>query len=443
MEQNPRGPWDGREPSGGVDADRLRSPETWRRSRSDRVLAGVCGGIGRSLNIDPVLVRVMMAVLVFVGGVGIPLYAAGWLLMPEEGAQTSPAQSLFGNRARPDHPWLWPIVVGVAIFCAIGLASSVNMSPFSFPGPLIGLFLLWFFVFRKKNGDRRPTDHPQWHGHWQPPTPPTTPASGPASSAYPASSTSSATPAAAPGTAPVDQTTGAATPGAGTVQPVWTEDDPLGLYVDEPPASTLTTQPERHPARRGVKPVVLLVTAVAMLIAWAAGSTPPAIAAIGLSVLGAGMLIGGFLGRTRGLVPVGILLAVALAATSVFDTVPKVSDASYTVRETDPKISATNATYRMDAGSMQIDLSRAHFGPDAVVSAHGRFGEIKLVLPPNVDITGTAASDFGEVRTPGQKRGGHDVVLPLDDLGADRKAGPESVKLDLQLEFGSIVVERR
>lgn len=413
MEQNPRDRWDGQQPSGGVDADRLRSPETWRRSRSDRVLAGVCGGIGRSLNIDPVLVRVMMAVLVFVGGVGIPLYVAGWLLMPEDGAQSSPAQSVLGNRARPDHPWLWPIVVGVAIFLAIGLASSVNMSPFSFPGPLIGLFLLWFFVFRKKNAE--PSNH-------QPQPPQDTPMT-PASSPYPASSPPSATPA------------------AGTVQPVWTEDDPLGLYVDEPPAPV--PQPARRPARKGVKPVVLLVTAVAMLIAWAAGSTTPAIAAIGLGVLGAGMLVGGFVGRTRGLVPVGILLAVALAATSVFDTVPKVSDASYTVTGTDHPVNATNASYRMDAGSMQIDLSQARFAKDAVVSAHGRFGEIKLVLPPNVDLTGTASSDFGEVRTPGEKRGGHDVVLTLDDLGADRKAGPESVKLDLRLEFGSIVVERR
>lgn len=422
MEQNPRGQTDGREPSGGVDADRLRRPETWRRSRSDRVVAGVCGGIGRALNIDPVLVRVMMAVLVFVGGVGVPLYIAGWLLMPEDGAQHSPAQSLLGNRARPDHPWLWPIVVGVAIFLAIGLASSVNMSPFSFPGPLIGLFLLWFFVFRKKNAQPESQQQPWQPGHWQAPQ-----------DIRPQD------------TRPQDTPVTPVAPATGTVQPVWTEDDPLGLYVDEPPAPapTATRQPERRPGRKGVKPVVVLVTGVAMLIAWAAGSTPPAITAIGLGVLGAGMLIGGFLGRTRGLVPVGIVLAIVLAATSVFDTVPKVSDASYSVSSTDPPITATGAQYRMDAGSMQIDLSEARFAPGAVVSAHGRFGEIKLLLPPNVDLKGTATSDFGEVRTPAEKRGGHDVVLTLDDLGADRKAGPEAVTLDLQLEFGAIVVERR
>ena len=425
MEQNPRGQTDGREPSGGVDADRLRQPETWRRSRSDRVIAGVCGGIGRALNIDPVLVRVMMAVLVFVGGVGLPLYIAGWLLMPEDGAQTSPAQSLLGNRARPDHPWLWPIVVGIAIFLAIGLASSVNMSPFSFPGPLIGLFLLWFFLFRKRNTRlppprtqpalRRPAHDP---GRLLRP--------GPLRLDCTQDSPTSAT-------------------GAGTVQPVWTEDDPLGLYVDEPPAPapTAARQPERRPGRKGVKPVVVLVTGIAMLIAWAAGSTPPTIAAIGLGVLGAGMLIGGFLGRTRGLVPVGILLAIALAATSVFDTVPKFSDADYAVSATDQPITATGTQYRMDVGSMQIDLSKARFAPGAVVSAHGRIGEIKLILPPNVDLKGTATSEFGEVRTPAEKREGHDVVLTLDDLGADRKAGPEAVTLDLQLKAGAIVVERR
>ena len=55
-----------------------------RRSRSDRVIAGVCGGIGRYLGVDPVLIRVAFVVLAIVGGGGILLYILGWILIPEE-----------------------------------------------------------------------------------------------------------------------------------------------------------------------------------------------------------------------------------------------------------------------------------------------------------------------------------------------------------------------
>jgi phage shock protein C len=54
------------------------------RSRDDRVIAGVCGGLARYLGIDPVLVRIAALLLIFAGGVGIVLYIIGWIAMPEE-----------------------------------------------------------------------------------------------------------------------------------------------------------------------------------------------------------------------------------------------------------------------------------------------------------------------------------------------------------------------
>lgn len=66
-------------------------PATWPeperrlwRSRKDRVIAGVCGGLGEYLKVDPVLVRIAAIVLVFAGGAGIVLYAIGWIAIPEE-----------------------------------------------------------------------------------------------------------------------------------------------------------------------------------------------------------------------------------------------------------------------------------------------------------------------------------------------------------------------
>jgi phage shock protein PspC (stress-responsive transcriptional regulator) len=56
-----------------------------RRSGDDKMLAGVAGGIARSLNADVTLVRVIIAALVLFTGVGAALYIAAWLLIPEDG----------------------------------------------------------------------------------------------------------------------------------------------------------------------------------------------------------------------------------------------------------------------------------------------------------------------------------------------------------------------
>ena len=55
-----------------------------RRSRTDRMLAGVCGGLAESLNVDPALMRVGMVALTVIGaGVPVVVYAAVWLIAPE------------------------------------------------------------------------------------------------------------------------------------------------------------------------------------------------------------------------------------------------------------------------------------------------------------------------------------------------------------------------
>jgi len=57
-----------------------------RRSRDDRVIAGVCGGLGHYLHVDPVLVRVAWVLLsiVTVGTVGVLLYVVAALVLPSE-----------------------------------------------------------------------------------------------------------------------------------------------------------------------------------------------------------------------------------------------------------------------------------------------------------------------------------------------------------------------
>jgi phage shock protein PspC (stress-responsive transcriptional regulator) len=58
-----------------------------RRSRNDRVIAGVCGGIARHLDVDPVLLRILVVVLtVFTGGAFLLAYLVAWLIIPDDPA---------------------------------------------------------------------------------------------------------------------------------------------------------------------------------------------------------------------------------------------------------------------------------------------------------------------------------------------------------------------
>jgi phage shock protein PspC (stress-responsive transcriptional regulator) len=62
------------------------------------MIAGVCGGLGRALGIDPVIFRITLAVLAVFGGIGLLLYGVGWLLIPEEGTDESEGARLVHGR---------------------------------------------------------------------------------------------------------------------------------------------------------------------------------------------------------------------------------------------------------------------------------------------------------------------------------------------------------
>ena len=77
-------------------------PRALSRPVDDRILAGVAAGIGHYLDIDVTVVRMALAVLTFVGGAGVAIYIAGWLLMPEEGSEDSIASEFIRS-----HPFPW------------------------------------------------------------------------------------------------------------------------------------------------------------------------------------------------------------------------------------------------------------------------------------------------------------------------------------------------
>ena len=59
--------------------------ERLTRSSTDKMVAGVCGGLADYLEIDPVLVRLAFIVLLFASGIGFLIYLILWIVMPEGG----------------------------------------------------------------------------------------------------------------------------------------------------------------------------------------------------------------------------------------------------------------------------------------------------------------------------------------------------------------------
>jgi phage shock protein PspC (stress-responsive transcriptional regulator) len=94
------------------------------RSRSDRMVAGVCGGLARYFDIHPAFYRVGFVVLTLLGGSGILIYVAAALVIPDEGREESLAEEVLrDHRNRP-----WPLI-GLGI---IALGSVVVLSNATF-----------------------------------------------------------------------------------------------------------------------------------------------------------------------------------------------------------------------------------------------------------------------------------------------------------------------
>ena len=53
------------------------------RSRTDRMVAGVCGGLAEYSGVDVTIIRLLVVAMAVFGGAGIVLYVAAWLLVPE------------------------------------------------------------------------------------------------------------------------------------------------------------------------------------------------------------------------------------------------------------------------------------------------------------------------------------------------------------------------
>jgi phage shock protein PspC (stress-responsive transcriptional regulator) len=124
------------------------------RSREDRILAGVAGGLGRYFDLSPTFFRIAFAVLTLVGGAGILLYVAAALVIPDEGKHDSIVSEAL--RRHRDRPWLLAGValVGIATLSIVAQADFWPNSGFAWTLLLLGGVAI--VIAQRRSGDGEP-----------------------------------------------------------------------------------------------------------------------------------------------------------------------------------------------------------------------------------------------------------------------------------------------
>lgn len=384
------------DPSGEQGPGRPRNEllELGRLRRSgDRRIAGVAGGIARHLDIDPIIVRVTLVVLVFFGGSGLLLYGALWLLVPEEGSSARPLGLDDRNRNLA--------LIGTGVLAAISAVGDFA-GAFWFPWPLVILALLvvWFLNRKEQNsgpyvpvGNNAPAaPYPQVPGHEQ-------------TQAY----------------------------------------GPTQAYPQGQPYQPYTYVKPRNPRKRG--PILfwftlaLIATGVGTLgVIDVSGTAVPSAAypALALALTGAMLLLGAFWGRAGGLILIGLVLTVGTLATTTADNYD-----GERLEFAPISAAAVSDSYHLDTGRLLVDLS-AVTDVDGLdgreLSVDGGVGDIVVIVPDGMDITVAASTGIGDVNVFDQHQNGLDVN---QDGFLDGGYDVPDMRINIDLGVGQVTVREQ
>ena len=122
-------------------------PRRLTRSHDSRWLGGVCAGLGRYFDLTPTVYRIAFAALTLAGGTGILLYAAAWLVIPDERGEDSIASTAI--KQHRERPWL---LVGVGLLAFGGILALSEARFWPSPGnlwlaaALAGAAIVWWQV---------------------------------------------------------------------------------------------------------------------------------------------------------------------------------------------------------------------------------------------------------------------------------------------------------
>lgn len=435
--------------------DLLRS---LRRSSSGRVLAGVLSGLGRQVGIDPVVLRIVTAVLALFGGVGVLLYALAWLLIPADDEAGSVADQALG-RVEPRGNHAGALAVGLGIVVLVSASIIITGSVFTVL--LLALAGGGAYVLLRNSLDnegrsavrRHPSqseyvdtlesDYPR---SWPPseidtsdatfsapesddePTPnPAPKPDEPTAHAWHATETRTDGPASSPG----DGTGWPEGPDWGPYRPAWS------------PEPVVAEAPAKDPKRRSPLGVITLCAALVVLgimavndATWA--SIPVALYfAVALAIIGAGLVIGSWFGRSRGLIALGVVLSLALLPVTWADEWASPSGSfsqTFTSIEQLPE-----DTVEFGAGDVTFDLSRLDVpaGDEAPLSVEMGAGNLNIYVPSDVALDVDLSMGAGSAVIRGERTGGLGTDLTRRFAGTDPDAGT----IVLRIEIGAADVK--
>ena len=399
---------------------------TLRRSSTDKVIAGVAGGIGAYFGIDSVIVRIAFIVLTFLGGAGPFLYLIGWLALPTEDSPSVIAKALGG-----DSPNRFRSLLAVALI-GLGLLITANLS-----GDLFGLFVdVWsiapylaliliaagvaLVLWPGPAGGSKPTPARPPVPHAPPPGTP------PPSSAF-------ASPAPAPPAAAGPEWSTAPSTGP-----------PRTARVPSPPAKR----------RRDRSWIGLLTVAILFVYTGAAlmldrldviATDVGVFFALALAITGAGLLASAFVAPARGLIWLGAAIS-ALLLLVVGADVPRgsgIGEARVTVAD----IEELEDEYRHGVGQLVVDLR--DLDPertDHSVDLSLGIGELRVYVPDSISTTADIKVGVGSINARGGV--GYAWHESTDGLGTRRTIavplrGETTGELRLDIDVGIGEVEVR
>jgi hypothetical protein len=228
--------------------------------------------------------------------------------------------------------------------------------------------------------------------------------------------------------------------------------DPVGLYV-EPTGSSVPAPlvpPGRRLSARRLRWAALLALGLTMAglgLADYLGAdiTPTVYAASALLVVGLALVLATWLGRARGLLPVGALLTVGVLGLGVAESgmpalaTPPGSSAAITY--TSPASFPPNGDAK-DVGTLTVDLAGLELTEDATYQAHVDLGRVVVTVPPEANVIVRYRADVGSV-TAFDRLAANGTEL--DGTVADPQPMPPSqptLTLDLGVDLGSVEVRR-
>ncbi|WP_329127835.1 PspC domain-containing protein [Streptomyces caniferus] len=434
-----------------------------RRSRRHKVIGGVCGGLGRQWDLDPVIFRIVLAVL-SVGGLGLIAYGFAWLLIPLDGQEENEGRRLLSGRVEGSAlTALLFALVGCGLFLTT-LAKGSMMS-FAIMLTLTAAGSAYWSRRRREVETKGPESVDAATAQAVADAPPETTAPPvPTSPSWWRNQRSKE--AGGPGylwgpdntPLPLDITYrpehGAPT-AAGRSRTCSDAGGPPG----PPPYGTPPAGVPR-PTRRSGRPIggwtfllALLVGAATALTVFRHDGFAPSLQAGlagALAVFGLGLVLSAWFGRTGGgTVFMVVLTAVLLAAATALPDNLSTDWRKHTWAPT--TLAAVRPHYEIGSGEGTLDLAALPLkgGRTVHTSAEVGFGRLQVTLPHGVTTRLHISLGLGDIQLPGESP--HDVdlsaggektiTLPADGLKKGEKPRG-SLELDLDIGAGQVAVER-